>query len=263
MLWLAYLMVGAFSGFVAGLFGVGGGTVIVPMLMILLPQSGIPAEQVMTVALGTSFAVITLTAISSARQHHRLGNVNTSVLKIFVPSLMVSVFVMGWVATFLPKAILVKMFAVMMLFLSVKMLVSKQPEPNQEIKSLSAKTQVTAGLVIGSLSSFAGIGGGTFIVPFLNARGFELKKAIGTSSACSILLALAATISFMLSGQKLENMPDYSIGFVYFPAFFGVACMSIFSSKWGAIVANRLPVPILKKAFAMFLCLVAIVMFFK
>lgn len=90
-----------------------------------------------------------------------------------------------------------------------------------------------------------------------------MKRAIGTSSACGALLALGATVSFMLSGSHLENMPAYSVGFVYVPAFLGIVAASVGTSKFGALAANKLPVPVLKKAFATFLCFVAIAMFFK
>lgn len=262
MLFLAYLGIGIVAGFLAGLFGIGGGTVIVPMLLILLPMSGVLPEQVMVVALGTSFATIVFTSISSAWQHRKLGNVDFQVFRYLVPTLMLSVFVCGWLITFLHKAVLMKMFAAMMLFLAVKMMLSSH-RAQTVVKPLTAKTQVVAGVIIGALSSFAGIGGGAFIVPFLNSRGFEMKRAIGTSSACGVLLALGATISFILSGHHASAMPPYSVGFIYLPAFSGIVCASIITSRLGAMCANKLPVAILKKTFASFLCLVAISMFLK
>jgi len=108
-----------------------------------------------------------------------------------------------------------------------------------------------------------GIGGGAFIVPFLNSRGFAMKRAIGTSSACGVLLAIGATVSFMLSGSRVADMPAYSVGFVYLPAFIGIVCASVVTSRFGAMAANRLPVSVLKKAFGAFLCCVAVMMFFK
>lgn len=261
LLFFAYLLVGAGAGVLAGLFGVGGGTIIVPMLMLLLPFSGVPDAQIMTVALGTSFATIVVTSISSAQRHYKWGNVDFSVFQYFVPMLMISVFVSGWVVTFLPKSILVKIFALMMLFISVRMFLGRKE--TIQIKPLSRRIQMIAGTIIGALSSFAGIGGGSFIVPFLSERGFPMKRAIGTSSACGVLLGLGATMSFVLSGQAVQDLPDYSVGFVYLPAFLGIASASIFTSKLGANLANRLSVGTLKKAFAGFLCFIAITMFFK
>ena len=263
MLFLAYLIIGAIAGFFAGLFGIGGGTIIVPMLLLLLPQAGVPDAQLMAMALGTSFATIVFTSISSAWQHHKFGNVDLRVFRFFVPALMASVFVFGYLVSGLPKAKLMKMFAAMMLLLAIKMLIASKQKTAPLAKPLTARVQIIAGVVIGALSSFAGIGGGAFIVPFLNSRGFEMKRAIGTSSACGVLLAIGATIGFMLSGSRFADMPAYSIGFVYLPAFVGIVSASVFTSRLGAMAANRLPVSVLKKAFGAFLCFVAVGMFFK
>ena len=263
MLFLAYLIIGAIAGFFAGLFGIGGGTIIVPMLLLLLPQAGVPDAQLMAMALGTSFATIVFTSISSAWQHHKFGNVDLRVFRFFVPALMASVFVFGYLVSGLPKAKLMKMFAAMMLLLAIKMLIASKQKTAPLAKPLTARVQIIAGVVIGALSSFAGIGGGAFIVPFLNSRGFEMKRAIGTSSACGVLLAIGATIGFMLSGSRFADMPAYSIGFVYLPAFIGIVCASVVTSRFGARAANRLPVSVLKKAFGAFLCFVAVGMFFK
>ena len=263
MLFLAYLVIGAIAGFFAGLFGIGGGTIIVPMLLLLLPQAGVPDAQLMAMALGTSFATIVFTSISSAWQHRKLGNVDFRVFRYLVPALMASVFVFGYLVSGLPKAKLMKMFAAMMLLLAIKMLIASKQKTAPLVKPLTARVQIIAGVVIGALSSFAGIGGGAFIVPFLNSRGFEMKRAIGTSSACGVLLAIGATIGFMLSGSRFADMPAYSIGFVYLPAFVGIVSASVFTSRLGAMAANRLPVSVLKKAFGAFLCFVAVMMLFK
>ena len=263
MLILAYLIIGAIAGFFAGLFGIGGGTIIVPMLLILLPKAGVPDAQLMAMALGTSFSTIVFTSISSAWQHRKLGNVDFRVFRYLVPALMASVFVFGYLVSGLPKAKLMKMFAAMMLLLAIKMLIASKQKTAPLVKPLTARVQIIAGVVIGALSSFAGIGGGAFIVPFLNSRGFEMKRAIGTSSACGVLLAIGATIGFMLSGSRFADMPAYSIGFVYLPAFVGIVSASVFTSRLGAMAANRLPVSVLKKAFGAFLCFVAVGMFFK
>ena len=263
MLFLAYLIIGAIAGFFAGLFGIGGGTIIVPILLILLPQAGVPDAQVMAMALGTSFSTIVFTSISSAWQHRKLGNVDFRVFRYLVPALMASVFVFGYLVSGLPKAKLMKMFAAMMLLLAIKMLIASKQKTAPSAKPLTARVQIIAGVVIGALSSFAGIGGGAFIVPFLNSRGFEMKRAIGTSSACGVLLAIGATIGFMLSGSRFEQMPAYAIGFVYLPAFISIVSASILTSRFGVMAANRLPVPVLKKAFGAFLCFVAVMMLFK
>lgn len=256
----SFLALGAVAGFLAGLFGIGGGLIIVPCLVYLMPKVGVPHDLLMTIALGTSFSTIVVTTFSAAQRHNKLGNVDWSVVKFFVPSLMIAVFLAGLVVSDLPKAIMSKIFAVMVLFLAAKMFLSLKPKAT---KPLTPQSIIVAGGIIGVLSSFAGIAGGAFIVPFLNGRGVELKRAIGTSSLCGCLLGFAATLSFILSGWNNPNLPNYSLGYVYLPALLGIVLTSFFTSKLGANAANVLPVPTLKKAFAVMLMLIAANMFFK
>ncbi|WGE64817.1 sulfite exporter TauE/SafE family protein [Actinobacillus equuli subsp. equuli] len=257
---LSCLALGTIVGFLAGLFGIGGGLIIVPSLVYLLPMAGVTPENLMSAALGTSFSTIVITAFSSAQRHHKLGNVDIQVSKYFIPALMTSVFLAGLVISNLDAKLMSKIFAIMVLYLAARMLFSLKKTP--QIKPLTTQSTIIAGGVIGMLSSMAGIAGGAFIVPFLNSRGFEMKRAIGTSSFCGAFLGLSGTISFIVSGWNVE-MPDYSLGYVYLPALFGITLTSYFTSKLGANAANVLPVAILKKAFAVMLVAIAVNMFLK
>lgn len=250
-----------FVGFLAGLFGIGGGLIIVPSLVFLLPMAGVPPEYIMSTALGTSFSTIIITAFASAQRHHKLGNVDIQTSKYFIPALMVSVFLSGLVVSRLDPQLMFRIFAVMVLYLAGKMIFSIKRAPKN--KPLTVQTTIIGGSIIGALASMAGIAGGAFIVPFLNDRGLEMKRAIGTSSFCGAFLGLSGTISFIVSGWGLEGMPDYSLGYVYLPALFGITATSFFTSKMGASAANALPVPMLKKAFAVLLVCIAINMFLK
>lgn len=258
---LSCLLLGAFVGFLAGLFGIGGGLIIVPSLVFLLPMAGIPSEYLMSTALGTSFATIIITAFSSAQRHHKLGNVDVQTSKSFIPALMVSVFLSGLIVSNLDAKLMSKIFAIMVLYLATRMLFSLKKRPKN--KPLTVKSTIIGGSIIGSLASMAGIAGGAFIVPFLNDRGVDMKRAIGTSSFCGAFLGLSGTISFIISGWGLDAMPNYSLGYIYLPALFGITATSFFTSKLGANAANALPVPILKKAFAVLLVCIAINMFLK
>lgn len=257
---LSCLLLGVFVGFLAGLFGIGGGLLIVPSLVFLLPMAGVQPEYLMSTALGTSFSTIIITAFSSAQRHHKLGNVDIQTSKYFIPALMVSVFLASLVVSHLDSRLMSKIFAVMVLYLAAKMLFSLKKRPKN--KPLTVKATLIGGSIIGTLSSMAGIAGGAFIVPFLNDRGIEMKRAIGTSSFCGAFLGLSGTISFIVSGWHIP-MPDYSLGYVYLPALLGITATSFFTSKIGANAANALPVPILKKAFAVLLVCIAINMFLK
>ena len=257
---LSCLVLGVLVGFLAGLFGIGGGLIIVPSLVYLLPIAGVLPEHLMSAALGTSFATIVITAFSSAQRHHKLGNVDWNVSKVFIPSIMISVFLAGLVISGLDAELMTKLFAVLVVYLAGRMLFSLKKTP--KIKPLTTQTTVVAGGIIGALSSIAGIGGGAFIVPFLNGRGLEMKRAIGTSSFCGAFLGLSGMFSFIASGWNV-SMPAYSLGYVYLPALLGITATSYFTSKLGANAANVLPVATLKKAFAVMLVVIAVNMFFK
>ena len=260
---LLCLLVGAVAGFFAGLFGIGGGLLIVPVLVYLLPMVGVPEPLLMSTALGTSFATIVITGFSSAQRHHKLGNVVWSAVKILAPSIMVSVFICGFFIGKLDRDISSKLFACLVVYLAVKMVLSIKPKTNKTVKPLTTQSSIIGGILIGMASSAAGIGGGGFIVPFLNSRNVDIKKAIGTSAFCGMLMGIAGMLSFMVSGWNVQGMPPYSIGFVYFPAVLGITVTSFFTSKLGANATNKLPVPTLKKAFAAFLIVVAINMLLK
>ena len=260
---LLCLLVGAVAGFFAGLFGIGGGLLIVPVLVYLLPMVGVPEPLLMSTALGTSFATIVITGFSSAQRHHKLGNVVWSAVKLLAPSIMVSVFICGFFIGKLDRDISSKLFACLVVYLAVKMVLSIKPKTNKTVKPLTTQSSIIGGILIGMASSAAGIGGGGFIVPFLNSRGIDMKKAIGSSAFCGMLLGTSGMFSFMLSGWGNVAMPEYSLGYIYFPAVLCITATSFFTSKLGATATSKLPVPTLKKGFALLLITIAVDMFIR
>ena len=260
---LLCLLVGAVAGFFAGLFGIGGGLLIVPVLVYLLPMVGVPESLLMSTALGTSFATIVITGFSSAQRHHKLGNVVWSAVKILAPSIMVSVFICGFFIGKLDRDISSKLFACLVVYLAVKMVLSIKHKTNKAVKPLTTQSSIIGGILIGMASSAAGIGGGGFIVPFLNSRGIDMKKAIGSSAFCGMLLGTSGMFSFMLSGWGNVAMPEYSLGYIYFPAVLCITATSFFTSKLGATATSKLPVPTLKKGFALLLITIAVDMFIR
>ncbi|OOF41248.1 hypothetical protein BKK47_01670 [Rodentibacter mrazii] len=257
------LLVGGVVGFLAGLFGIGGGLVIVPVLVYLLPMMGVPEPLLMSTALGTSFATIVITGFSSAQRHHKLGNIVWDAVKILAPVIMITVFISGLFIGKLDRDIAAKLFSCLVVYLAVKMMISIKPKTTESTKTLTTKSVIIGGILIGMVSSAAGIGGGGFIVPFLNSRGIDMKKAIGSSAFCGMLLGLSGMLSFMVSGWGNPAMPDYSLGYIYLPAVFGITATSFFTSKLGATATAKLPVPTLKKGFALLLIVIAIDMFLK
>lgn len=223
------LALGCIAGFLAGLFGIGGGMIIVPTLVYILPMVGIPDHLLMSVALGTSFATIVVTGFSSAQRHHKLGNVMWREIKLLAPVIMLTTFISGLFIGQLDKTVSSKIFACLVIYLAIKMALSIKPK--ETLKKLTALSAVIGGILIGIASSAAGIGGGGFIVPFLNSRGIEMKKAIGSSALCGMLLGLSGMLSFIIGGWNAKNMPDFSIGYVYLPAVFGITLTSFLLQK--------------------------------
>lgn len=257
---LLCLLVGSVVGFLAGLFGIGGGLIIVPTLVYLLPMVGVPEPLLMSTALGTSFATIVITGFSSAQRHHKLGNIVWSAVKVLAPMVMISVFISGLFIGKLDRDVSAKIFACLVVYLAAKMVISIKKNTGKT-KPLTTQASVIGGILIGMASSAAGVGGGGFIVPFLNSRGIDMKKAIGSSAFCGALLA--GMLSFMVSGWGNPSMPDYSLGYVYLPAVLGITGTSFFTSKLGATATSKLPVPTLKKGFALLLVAIAVDMFIK
>ena len=253
------LLVGTVVGFLAGLFGIGGGLIIVPVLVYLLPMVGVPEPMLMSVALGTSFATIVVTGFSSAQRHHKLGNIVWPAVKILAPTIMVVTFISGLFIGKLPKEYSSKVFACLVVYLAVKMVMSIKPKAVQ--KTLTTTATLIGGTLIGIASSAAGIGGGGFIVPFLNSRGIEMKKAICSSAFCGMLLGLSGMFSFIVGGWNTIGMPEWSLGYVYLPAVLGITLTSFFTSKLGATTTSKLPVPTLKRYFALLLIVIAVNMF--
>lgn len=256
MIIVLYLLVGAAAGFIAGLFGVGGGIVVVPVLAITFGLLGFSGDILMQLAVGTSLATIVVTSISSVRTHHRLGNVRWDVFWWLAPSLVLAVIVGGFTLSKLEGVVIEIAFGLFALFVAGQMAFGGS---SVELGSRPSKPSlVTMGGVIGFLSALFGIGGGTITVPYLKAYKFKMQHAVGTSSACGLPIAIFGALSAGYFGYGRETLPEYATGFVYWPAFFGIILASAWFASIGAKVANRLDSQLLAKLFALFLALVGL-----
>ncbi|TMX38167.1 sulfite exporter TauE/SafE family protein [Vibrio sp. Hep-1b-8] len=252
---LSFMALGAVVGVMAGLLGIGGGLIVVPALLFMLPAAGIDANISMHIALATSLASIIATSGSSALNHFRLGNVDMFVVKWLMPGVVVGGFLGANVAEWIPSQHLPRVFGVIVLLLAIQMLFSIHGKAS---KSMPGSTvTMFYGTGIGVISSLAGIGGGSLSVPFLNRHGIEMRKAVGSSSVCGCLIAISGMVGFILHGYKIEDLPAYSIGYVYLPALIAIAFTSMLTTRIGAKLATSLPTPTLKKIFALFLMFVA------
>lgn len=255
------LLLGAIVGVLAGLLGIGGGLLVVPALLFLLPYAGVAPDIVMQQALATSLATIILTSASSSLNHLKLGNVDMFVVKWLMPGVVVGGFLGSFVAEWIPSQYLPNVFGGIVLGLSVQMyrsirLQHSYPMPTALIMSL-------CGTGIGVISSLTGIGGGSLSVPFLNRHGIEMKKAIGSSSVCGFAIAISGMIGFILHGYQVDNLPQYSIGYVYLPALLAIAATSMLTTRIGARLATQMSTARLKRFFAVFLMCVAVTMLFQ
>lgn len=246
-----YLLLGAFAGVMAGLLGVGGGLVIVPALVAIWQSGDMQTAHIMQLAVGTSLATIVLTSVSSVRAHHAQGAVAWPVFRRLAPGIVLGAWLGGASAASLPGPVLKNIFGVFELMVAVQMALGLRPRPGRSLPG--ALGMGAAGGVIGVVSAVLGIGGGTLIVPFLSWCGESIQKAVATSAACGVPIAVAGSLAYVAMGWGVEGLPSASTGFIYLPAFAGVALASVLSAPLGAKLAHHLSPVALKRVFALFL----------
>lgn len=263
---ITFLIIGALAGFAAGLFGVGGGTIIVPLLYIVFTQMGYSADTIMHLALGTSLATIIVTSISSLMAHNKNGAVMWPVFKNLTPGMAIGSFAGAGIAGWLSGIHLQLIVGIFLLWVAFNMFTGskKQADANHANMTLpSTPNQLAAGASIGVASAIFGIGGGSLTVPYLTRYGVIMQKAVGTSAACGLPIAIAGALGFMIFGMQQEiNVPN-TIGFVHVYAFLGIGSMSFFTAKLGAKVAHMLSPQLLKKCFAVLLFVVGCFFLYK
>ena len=260
---IIYLLIGAIAGFTAGLFGVGGGLIIVPILYIVFTQMNYDPNVIMHIAVGTSLATIIVTSISSVTAHHKKGAVLWRVFRNLAPGLVLGSFLGAGVADLMSGQHLQLLIGVFAVWMAYKMFRGAHAviDPNRHLPS--AALQFAAGGGIGIASAIFGIGGGSLTVPFLNRHGVVMQKAVATSAACGLPIAVAGTIGFMWFGAREHIDVSNTIGYVHIYAFLGISTMSFITAKFGAKVAHRLSAAMLKKCFAGLLVVVGCYFIYK
>ena len=249
--WLAYLAIGAVVGFFAGLLGIGGGAVMVPMLVFVFTAQGLPSEHLMHLALGTAMATIIFTSISSMRAHHRLGAVDWAVARAIAPGIVTGAFLAALVAGFVPTRPLAGVFAVLVFYAATQLLFDLRPKRARALPG--AGGLFAAGGVIGGISSLLAAGGAFLCIPFLAWCSVPLRRAIGTATAVGLPIALAGTAGYLVQGLRTAGLPQPSLGFVYLPALLLIVTTSMLAAPFGARLAHRLPVKRLRYVFALVL----------
>lgn len=254
--WLAYLAIGLAVGFLAGLLGIGGGAVMVPILVLAFTAQGLPADHILHIALGTSMAAITFTSLSSMRAHHAHGAVDWSIARAMAPGILVGSFCAALVAGLMSKRPLGLMFTVLVFYAATQILLDLRPKHARELPGKPGL--FTAGAVIGAVSSLLAAGGAFLCIPFLAWCRVPLRRAIGTAAAVGLPIALAGTLGYVLQGLRAEGLPSPSLGYVYLPALVLVVATSMLAAPLGARIAHRLPVKRLRIIFALVLYALAV-----
>jgi len=254
------LALGAVVGFLAGLLGIGGGLIIVPVLLVLLPLAGVNEQALMPMVLGTSLAAILLTSSSTLFMHHRLGNIPRPILPYILSGVGLGALIGSYFADTIPSHLLKLFFACFVIIMSLQMwLGSKKADGCADTLPdiPSSKLTAVSGL-IGSLSSLLGIGGGVLLVPYLTSvTKLDMRRAIGASSAAGFVVSLMGSFGYMWSGLHTAlTLPPWSMGYIYLPAFVGIICVSLFTAPVGVKVAKKLQVKVLKRCFAVLLFIV-------
>ncbi len=246
---LLYLVLGSFAGLIAGLLGVGGGLIIVPVLVFMFAAQGIDVGILVHLALGTSLASIVFTGISSAWSHHQLGAIVWPLVWRLVPALLVGALLGALLADQLSSRWLIWFFGLFEIGVGLYMVLGAPVAQRCMKPVLNFMELLPVGTFIGLLSSLLGIGGGSLTVPYLCWRGRSIRTAVAASSACGIPIAVAGALGYLLVGLESESLPSGSIGYIYLPAVFGVVVASLFTAPIGAKLAHRLPVRLLKRLF--------------
>lgn len=254
MEWIGYLGVGAVAGVLAGLLGVGGGLVIVPVLLWLFTARGFDSAIVLHLAIGTSLGTIIATSVSSIRAHHRRGAVRWRLFVSLAPGIVAGALGGAWLADQISTLWLQRVFAVFVITVGVQMLANPRVTGHRDPPGPLGMG--LAGGVIGSVSALVGIGGGTLTVPFLMWHRVPAVNAVATSSACGLPIALAGTLGFVVTGWAEAALPPAATGYLYWPALASVAAASVVTAPAGAWLAHRLPVAVLKRVFAVLLLVV-------
>jgi len=255
ILFVASMGLGAVAGFFAGLFGIGGGLIIVPALALLFAREGFAVENIMIMAVATSLATIILTSIASVLAHHRLGAVQWHRVLRLAPGIAAGSAFGAVLADRMPGTWLRAIFIVYVLFAARQMAWPKPPHAGQ--KPATRACDHAAALVIGTVSALIGIGGGTLTVPYLVHFQMPIRNAVAISSACGLPIALTGTFSYILLGMQASLLPAWSLGYIYLPSFAGIVATSVITAPVGARLAGVIPAQKLKRYFAILLLAVA------
>ncbi|HZQ72752.1 MAG TPA: sulfite exporter TauE/SafE family protein [Burkholderiales bacterium] len=254
--WLAYVAIGALAGFIAGLLGIGGGAVIVPLLVFAFTAQGVPESNLLHLALATTMATIIFTSLSSARAHHSHGSVDWTMARIMMPGMLAGAFVAALIAGMVPTRPLAITFTALIFVAATQVVLDLRPKTTRALPGPAGV--FAAASLIGAISSLLAVGGAFLTIPFLAWCNVPLRRAIGTAAANGFPIALAGTAAYVLQGWRVPGLPEGSLGYVYLPALALIAASSMLTAPAGAKLAHRMPVKKLRILLALILYALAI-----
>lgn len=246
--WIVYLGMGLSVGFLAGMLGLGGGVVLVPLMVFVFDVQHFPADRVLQLALGTSLASIIFTSISGLRAHDRLGAVRWDIVRSASPGLVLGTLLGTFIAEKLPTRYLAIVFVLFVSYAALHIILDVKPKPSRTLPAGPGMWGAAA--VVGLISSMAGAGGGVLTIPLMMMCNVPIREAIGTSSGLLLPIAVAGAIGYVWTGLSKTHLPPFSFGYVYLPALAGIVLGTLVTVPWGAAAAHRVPVSWLKKIFA-------------
>lgn len=258
---LALLVTGLVAGVLAGLLGVGGGIVIVPVLYQLFTLLGIDESVRMHVTVGTSLACIIPTSIMSSRAHRKRGSLDLGLLKKLMPSVVIGVLVGSVASGFLSGHVLTAVFAVMALLVATNMAFKREGFSLGEGLPGPLGTSLI-GAAIGGISTLMGIGGGTLSVPILSAFKTPMHTAVGTGAMLGMVISLPGALSFLINGFGVPNLPPGSVGYINLLGVALIVPATMATAWWGASLAHAIDARRLRQVFAVFLTLTSLRMFY-
>ena len=253
---------GLFTGFLAGVLGIGGGMMTVPFVTYILTQRGVSSDLAVKMAIATAMASILFISLSNVRAQHKRGAIRWDVFKNITPGIVVGSLITSiGLFSLLKGQWLAILFGLFISYSAINMLIAKKPVATKTMPSLAKQGLV--GVVIGMMSGLVGAGGAFISVPFMTARNIPIHNAIATSAAFGMPLALINSCGYIYTGWGLEALPKGSFGFVYLPALVVLATASSIMAPIGVKVSHRLPMLTLKRGFACMLFAQAIYMLWK
>ena len=243
-------------GFVAGLFGIGGGLITVPFLYYIFNSLGINQQYLMHLAVGTSFAIIIPTSLVSVLTHHKFNAVDFDIVKSYGIYVILGVIIGTIFAASLKTKSLVLFFSIVIFFLGIYLLLLKEKEVNAIIK-IKLYLKIILGFLTGFISAPMGIGGAIMNVPILKFFGYSINKAIGSAAAIGFLIALFGAIGFLITGSYLKTNLPLSIGFLNVPAFLIFIPITTLMARLGARTVHKIDKNKISKYFGIFLLIIA------